>query len=167
MEDLFEKNIPYALKIAHGYSNWIYEKEDIEQLALIGLWQAVKTYDGVRTFNYYARACIVNSINLYLKKLRKMPKTISIHKSITDDEKITIEDVLPDEISNIEELESNLFSNEILSAIENEKHRNVIKRLIIEKEKEACIARELNVSRQRISGIKVRCLNKLREKVKV
>ncbi len=167
MEDLFEKNIPYALKIAHSYSNWIYEREDIEQLALIGLWQAVETYDGVRTFSYYARTCIVNSINLYLKKLRKLPKTVSIHKPITDDDKITIEDVLPDEINNIEELESNLFSNEILSAIENERHRNVIKRLVIEKEKEACIARELKVSRQRISGIKVKCLKKLREKVKL
>ena len=167
MEDLFEKNIPYALKIAHTYSNWIYEKEDIEQQALIGLWQAAKTYDGVRTFSYYARTCIVNSINLYLKKLRKMPKTISIHKPITDDGNITLEDALTEEVSSITKLESDLFSKATLRLIENEKHRNIIKKLVIEKEKEIHIARELNVSRQRISEIKVRCLSKLREKVRI
>ena len=68
--------------------------EDIKQVALLGLWKGILTFDNKRNFSTYACTCIINEINYYLRKKRKNNKNISIETKIG--EKIKLSDILRD-----------------------------------------------------------------------
>ena len=93
-EEMFEKNIKIAYKIANRYRiNYLSEYEDIKQIALLALWKAVLTFNNTNAFSTYAYVVISNEINLYLRRNKKTEQEISINTSINDGE-LTIEDIL-------------------------------------------------------------------------
>lgn len=94
-EKMFEENQNLAYKIAEKY--YAYNKndfEDIKQVALLGLWKAILTFDDTRTLSTYAYPCISNEINYYLRQKKKNNRNISIETEIGNN--ITIADTLQD-----------------------------------------------------------------------
>lgn len=91
-EELFEKNTLMAYKIANRYrTNYNRYYEDIKQEALLGLWKSCQTYNESTKFSTYAYVCISNTINMYIRGLRKHEDhNISIYTLTVDN--LSIED---------------------------------------------------------------------------
>ena len=81
----FEGMIPLALHICNKYYSIIsihegfYDNEDLQQVAFIGLWKGIETFDPSKDtkLTTYAGRCIDNAILMELRKLRR-----AVHNSI-------------------------------------------------------------------------------------
>lgn len=147
-EELFEKNIKLAYKVANKYRNqYLNEMEDIQQIALMGLWKAIINYNGKFQLSTYAWRVINNEILMHLRKDKKTPQTLSLED-------------LQKEMSN--EMEINEV--DLIKRLENSfslKEKNVLKGFI-KGETQAQIAKKLNVTQATIS----RCKTRIKEKIK-
>ncbi len=154
-EEMFECNKLLAYKITNTYLvNYQKEYEDIKQLALIGLWKAVQTYnqEKKRSFSSYAYKVIHNEINSYLRKNKKYFNVQ--HFSDLIYENITLGDILESEQNLIVEKENNIdneiYIKYISQNIKNEKDKRIIK-LYLKGYTQQKIAKELNVSQSHVS----------------
>ena len=119
-EEMFNKNINIAYKIANRYLvNYANEYEDIKQVALMGLWKAVLTFNDTHAFSTYAYTVISNEINMYLRTIKKNNSTISLKQEVK--ENITLEDILADKNNYIEKLENSLDIENYIVQIKNSK----------------------------------------------
>ena len=164
-EEMFNKNIRIAYKIANRYlTNYASEYEDIKQIALMGLWKAVLTFNNKYAFSTYAYRVISNEINYYLRTVKKNHSTISLKQEIK--ENMTLEDVLADENNYIEKLENNLDTENCISQIRNsklkEKEKTVFE-LTLKGYKQRQIAKITGCSQAEVS----RKIKGLRTKVKL
>ncbi len=118
-EELFEKNTLMAYKIANRYrTNYIKEYEDIKQEALLGLWKACQTFDERGSFSTYAYPCISNTINMYIRSIKKhQDNDISLFTPTTDT--LYLEDLLGGEDENIEQLEDAMVLESLREDINN------------------------------------------------
>ena len=163
-EEMFEKNIKIAYKIANRYRiNYLSEYEDIKQIALLALWKAVLTFNNTNAFSTYAYVVISNEINENLRKKKREKQEISISASITADDKLTIEDILQSADNFEKLLEDISFSDKIryLSAILfTDKEKKV---LILSKRgyKQQEIAKRLHISQTQVSRIQKRLKDKI------
>lgn len=163
-EEMFEKNIKIAYKIANRYRiNYLSEYEDIKQIALLALWKAVLTFNNTNAFSTYAYVVISNEINKNLRKKKREKQEISIGTSITTDDKLTIEDILQGE-DNIEKL------LEDMSFVDKIRYLNTIQFTDREKEvlilskrgyKQQEIAERLHISQAQVSRIQRRLKDKI------
>lgn len=73
MEDLFEKYKKLAYSIVHKKYSYYSEKEDIIQIALIGLWKASKTFNPNLNVGFmcYASSVICHDISDYIRSQNK------------------------------------------------------------------------------------------------
>lgn len=162
-EEMFEKNIRIAYKIANRYKiNYLSEYEDIKQMALLGLWKAVLTFKNTHAFSTYAYVVIANEINHYLRKCKRVKDlNVSINTIVFDD--LTLEDILKGE-DNIEELLENIVFLELgqkLNTIQfTDTERKVIE-LSRKGRTQSQIAKELKTSQPRISRMKKNIKNKI------
>ncbi len=73
-DELFNQNVKLVHYIVnHCFKDYIYEKEDLTQEGMIGLWKACKSYNesyGYK-FSTFATICIKNQIQMYLRPLYK------------------------------------------------------------------------------------------------
>src|SRR5699024_1757798 len=107
-------------KIANRYLvNYANEYEDIKQVALMGLWKAVLTFNDTHAFSTYAYTVISNEINMYLRTIKKNNSTISLKQEVK--ENITLEDILADKNNYIEKLENSLDIENYIVQIKNSK----------------------------------------------
>lgn len=165
-EKLFNENINFAYYVACKYDNYFSEKEDIKQIALIGLWEATKVYDKSRgvKFTTFAYPVIRNSINIYLRSIRKhLENDISLYTEVS--ENFTYNDILEDSENLIEEVESNITTQKVLSKVRNSKSKYVIEEAVIKDRKIQEIADEMKLTKQRISNLKFQGLEQLRKEL--
>ena len=164
-EEMFSKNIKIAYKIANRYlTNYASEYEDIKQIALMGLWKAVSTFDNTHVFSTYAYTVISNEINYYLRTVKKHYNTISLKQEIKED--ITLEDVLADKNNYIEKLENSLDIENYISQIRNSKlkeQEKIVFELTLKGYKQRQIAKIIGCSQAEVS----RKIRKLRFKIKL
>ena len=164
-EEMFNKNIKIAYKIANRYlTNYASEYEDIKQIALMGLWKAVSTFDNTHVFSTYAYTVISNEINYYLRKEKKNYNTISLKQEIK--ENITLEDILADKNNYIEKLENSLAIENYISQIRNSKlkeQEKIVFELTLKGYKQRQIAKIIGCSQAEVS----RKIRKLRYKIKL
>ena len=164
-EEMFNKNIKIAYKIANRYLiNYANEYEDIKQLALMGLWKAVSTFDNTHAFSTYAYTVISNEINCYLRTVKKHYNTISLKQEIKED--ITLEDVLADKNNYIEKLENSLDIENYISQIRNSKlneKEKMVFELSLKGYRQDKIAKIVGYSQPHVS----RTIKKLRTKIKL
>lgn len=168
-EKLFNENINFAYSIANKYMNYFLEIEDIRQQALIGLWKAAMIYDESKgcKFITLANTVIRNSINMYLRSIKKhIENDISIYTKLDNDE-LTLQDIIRDKKDLIDELEDNMDAQKLLSKISDTRYRFVIEENVIKDKKIQDIATDMNLTNQRISNIKFRGLKELRKKVEI
>ena len=73
MEELFEKYKKLAYSIVHKKYSYYSEKEDIIQIALIGLWKASKTFKPEFNVGFmcYATSVICHDISDYIRRQKK------------------------------------------------------------------------------------------------
>lgn len=105
-EQLFYKNLNLAYFILWKHYPTFAQDEDLEQEALLGLWQACLSYDKQKSmFSTYASQCIRNSIWLCLKKRSKHPDTVSLNSPVRgyEEEGLTLEDTIKDPIPAIDD----------------------------------------------------------------
>lgn len=164
-EEMFNKNIKIAYKIANRYLiNYANEYEDIKQIALMGLWKAVSTFDNTHAFSTYGYTVISNEINCYLRTVKKHYNTISLKQEIKED--ITLEDVLADKNNYIEKLENSLDIENYISQIRNSKlneKEKMVFELTLKGYKQRQIAKIIGCSQAEVS----RKIRKLRTKIKL
>lgn len=161
-EELFDKYTNFAYKIAHRYSNYDKETEDIKQQALTGLWIASKEFDESKGFPFMSFASVVinNQILMYLKKIKRHMGAVSANKEVA--ENIELLEIIPD-THYLEDKESELECNLILKEIKNERTRYIFAQLAIGRS-QTDIADELGVSRYFVSQIKCMEAKKLQQK---
>ena len=164
-EEMFNKNINIAYKIANKYLiNYANEYEDIKQVALMGLWKAVLTFNNRHAFSTYAYTVISNEINYYLRTTKKHYNTISLKQEIG--EKITLEDVLADKNNYIEKSENNLDIENYITQIRNSKlkeQEKIVFELSLKGYKQDKIAKTVGCSQPTVGRI----IRRLREKIKL
>lgn len=163
-KELFETNIKFALKIASKYVNYACEMEDLKQEALLGLWNAAKTFKSGRAeFQTYAYRCITNSINQYLYKFKRIVPPISSQITYLDSEDtLDLENMLSDEGASIYQIESGIFVEQVLFNIRGKTQKTIIEQ-IAKGYSVSDIAKSLSCSVQNISNLKVRALQKLKK----
>ena len=80
-----------------------YLRDEIYEVGMIGLVRASKTYSKEKgTFSTYACKCIQNEISHELSKInskKRNYKTVSLSQPITEDEQMTLEDVIPSDVN--------------------------------------------------------------------
>ena len=129
-EELFNKNINIAYKIANRYKiNYPNELEDITQIALMGLWKCVLNYNDKYELSTYAYTVIPSQINMYLRHIRKHEKNISINTIVCDDDakSLTLEDILDDKNNYVDNVINKINFENIFKDIEmNNRERKII-----------------------------------------
>lgn len=166
-EQLFNENINFAYSIANKYMNYSLEIEDIRQQALMGLWKAAMIYDETRGFKFItlANTVIRNSINTYLRSIKKHSNNdMSIYTKLEDTD-LTLQDIVKDKSNVIAELEDELDAQTLLNKICNVKYRFVIEENLIKDRKLEDIASDMNISKTYVCALKQRGLKELRKEV--
>lgn len=170
-EELFEKNTLMAYKIANRYrTNYRNEYEDIKQEALAGLWKACLSYDDSRgCFSTYAYPCISNTINIYIRTLRKhQDHDISLFTPTSDN--LYIEDMLGAEDENIEQLEDRMILDGIREKIDicyrDDRERKVFN-LFLDGLKQQEIGDIVNTSQPVVSRIERRVSKRINKLVTI
>lgn len=163
-EELFEKNTLMAYKIANRYrTNYNRYYEDIKQEALLGLWKSCQTYNESTKFSTYAYVCISNTINMYIRGLRKHEDhNISIYTLTVDN--LSIEDSLGTDDENIGQLEDSMILDEIIKSyhtcFRDDRERKVYK-LFLEGKKQQEIGDIVNTSQPVVSRIERRVTKRI------
>lgn len=120
-EEIFEKNIMIAYKIANQYRiNYFEEIEDIKQIALMELWRCIVNWDHIHALTTYAYICIPTKINMYLRKVKKHENNLSMNIPIFNDgdgNEFTLEDTIENEIDCIDFLIDDLDAQGVLNKI--------------------------------------------------
>lgn len=171
-EEMFNNNTNLAYKIANKFKdNYSDEFEDITQIALEGLWRAVKTYDESKGYKFstYAYPIIHNTIYMYLRKLRRTPKDIlSLSMPVGNDESLELADMIQSDFDIFEEFISQHNEYVIDQIQKNINHfiflndmDKLVTRRIMMGETQSSIAKDLNVQQASIS----RRLKRIRKKI--
>lgn len=145
------------------------ETEDLKQICYLGLIKAARTYkeDKHTSFSSYAYVVMKNEIRMELRKIKKKIKDISIETYTTQDEKLTIGDLIPAE-TDIEELV--IYSDysqldkylELLDGREKE-----IMSLVIEGKNQTYISQKIGISQGHVSRIKSNAIQKIKRRLKI
>ncbi|HEX2925034.1 MAG TPA: sigma-70 family RNA polymerase sigma factor [Ruminiclostridium sp.] len=108
LTDLFQDNIRLTTFCSH---KWLenspeFLREEILAEARMGLWKACITYDVGKGYKFstYAFRVITNEIGCFMRKQKKYAGTISLDATISEDENLSIMDMLGYE----HDLEANL-----------------------------------------------------------
>lgn len=166
MNDMFNKNINIAYKIANRYRiNYPEEYEDIKQIALLGLWKAIQNYNPKWALTTIAYKTIFNNINYYLRSVKKHKEhDFSIYTvvCVDDHSEKTVEDLMPDDTDHINTMLNNIdiqqaFDKLNLSEIE-EKFLYLKKQGLSQRE----IGEALNRSQAQISRIQTKVKNRFK-----
>ena len=169
-EEIFNNNIAIAYKIANRYKmNYDNEYDDILQIAQIGLWIAIETWDHIHALSTYAYTVISNNINSYLRQVRKhINNDISMQTIIFDDgngDIVSIEDIIPNPIDEFEKVRARADINKIL----NKEHFNDKEKIfIIERSKgktQKEIAKRMKLSQPQVSRIQSKISQRVKEEL--
>lgn len=165
-EEMFNNNINIAYKIANKYKeNYIEEYDDIRQVALLGLWKSVLTFNNTYAFSTYAYTVINNEINYYLRSIKKYKRNYSFNIQITDN--LILEDTLEDENNNIDILIDKIELLELRECLDDLYFRDIEKKVLdflILGKTQTYIANQLNLTQASISRIRKRIILKLKRK---
>ena len=173
---LIEHNLRLVAHIAKKYSNYG-DNDELISIGSLGLIKAIESYDiskgaGLAT---YASRCIENEILMTMRGTKKYRSNISLNDPIgvdKDGNELTVIDLLTDDKSVIEDVESNIILkklSEIAKETLDEREYAIICRRYGIDGYDALTQREVakmfNISRSYVSRIEKRALEKIRAKV--
>jgi RNA polymerase sigma factor (sigma-70 family) len=161
-----------------------YDRDDLESFGMIGLIQAAQTYDPERgvQFSTYAYRCIENAISGPLTRARRSQvDCISLSVLIGEEEDTPMEDQLFSKAAEGSEYKDRSMSlsaetavlgqeaSDVLKAAVEElppPHDAVIQKMYFEGKSLSDVARELQLSSQRVQYLHGRALRMLRRQVR-
>lgn len=151
--EIFEKNIKLAYMVVHRYKNYIKEKEDITQIAMEGLWIAVKNYDQNKgKFSTFAVRVMTNNINYYLRSVKKEANNIHLYDPICGGtEKLTFNDILMENSFSMEEVEERVAIEDCFKRLNLRGKEQEIFSLWLEGKKQTDIAEAVGKSQSSVS----------------
>ncbi len=173
---LIEHNLRLVAHIAKKYANYG-DNDELISIGSLGLIKAIESYDmekgaGLAT---YASRCIENEILMTMRATKKHRSNISLNDPIgvdKDGNELTIIDMLTDDKSVIDDVESNIILKkltEIAKETLDEREYAIICRrygiggydALTQRE----VAKTFDISRSYVSRIEKRALEKIRAKV--
>lgn len=168
------KELPYSKKII-GWARY-YEKDDVVQMARIGIMKAFKYYDISKNtcFITCAQKVIQDYIMCEYKKEKRQKRggdveSISLYSNIAGNNDTTIEDCLRDENINIEDdfitKDKTKKISDILNTVLSNDEKGLIKLYFIDGLSMAEVAKIIGVTRQCISLRIIKIKKKLKTKL--
>lgn len=106
LEELFNENKELAYFTLWKHYPTFAKDEDLQQEALLGLWQACLSYDKSKSqFSTYAVSCMLNKIRVWIRDRSKHPDTVSLSTPIKgyEEEGMTLGDTIEDPVPSIDE----------------------------------------------------------------
>ena len=100
-QKLFEDNIRLCYYAVNKFKQNVYDKEDMIQTAMIGLWKACKNYDKSRCikFSGYAMKCINNELLMQMRHAKNYGYKLEISLDELDAETgLSLIDMIADEV---------------------------------------------------------------------
>jgi len=145
--------VHYFAKRINIAETGFYDYDDIFQIGTIGLIKAAKTYNGMVKFSSYASRCINNEIYMFLKNKRNCKLMKSLNEPIYVDDDIELQDVIQDDISVDEQIESlrqiELVYNIVLNNFPYDKSMCIL--YMADSRKQNFISKEFNISQSSVS----------------
>ena len=176
-QKLIEKNLRLVVYTAQKFENSGANIEDLISIGTIGLIKAVNSFKSDKNIKMatYASRCIENEILMYLRKLSKVKKEVSIDEPINTDSEgneLSISDILcsaSDDISeDIEYQDETDMVREVLEELPPREKQIVDMRYGFTSGKEMTqkeVADELNISQSYISRIEKKILYRLKKEM--
>lgn len=173
-EELFETNQNIVYDILKRYTpTQYYTKEDLSQIAFLGLWKASLKFKEEYNFKFstFAYKVITNELNYALRTLNKPFNKVIVSFEDTikqnNEESLTYKDILKDDI----DIDSIIINKQIeqikLKELEklSEKHRNIY--LLLEQGlTQSEVADKFNTSQPQICRIQQKIIKKIKDKLK-
>ena len=173
---LIEHNLRLVAHIAKKYANYG-DNDELISIGSLGLIKAIESYDmekgaGLAT---YASRCIENEILMTMRATKKHRSNISLNDPIgvdKDGNELTIIDMLTDDKSVIDDVESNIILKKLTEvakeALDEREYAIICRRYGIDgydalTQRE--VAKAFDISRSYVSRIEKRALEKIRAKV--
>ncbi len=173
---LIEHNLRLVVYIAKRYQNTGVNSEDLISVGTIGLIKAVQNYNSERNTKLatYASRCIENEIRMYLRRMGRMKREISLEEPLCRDDdgkKLLLSDLLGTEEDTVyREFETKTERGLLKKALKTLSERE---RLIIELRFGLCdpqsrsmtqkeVAGRLGLSQSYLSRVEKRIIQKLR-----
>ena len=174
---LVSHNLRLVAHIVKKYSNSSKDADDLISVGAIGLIKAIETYslDKGTQLSTYAARCIENEILMLFRTTKKQQGVVSLEEKLgveKDGNEVVLADVLADNVDVIDQIDTNILSEEMLK---------LIKQLLSSREYEILVlrygiggrvaytqrevAKKLGISRSYISRIEKRALQKIRQKI--
>lgn len=167
MNKMFNNNVNIAYKIANKYrTNYPEEYEDIKQVALLGLWKAIQHYNPKWALSTIAYKTIFNSINFYLRSVKKHKEyDFSIYTIVyTDDEsELTVEDLIPDDTDNIDIMLYDIDVQQAFDKLNLSKIEKIFLNLKSQGLSQREIGENLNKSQAQISRMQTNLRNRFKK----
>ena len=122
-ETLISHNLRLVAHIVKKYSNSSNDADDLISVGSIGLIKAINTYESDKgtQLSTYAARCIENEILMLFRMGKKHRNTMSLDENLgfdKDNNEITLVDiVVNEEVDVIEEAESNILTEKLVSII--------------------------------------------------
>lgn len=168
---LVEDNTRLAYEFVHrkGFT-YGYEFEDAVQIALLGLIYAAMTFKESKSkFSTYAFLAMQSQFNMEYRKIKKQKESgiinVSLSEPITENEELSVEDVVVEHQDSIENIETVIAIKDAYEKL-NDKEKQVISMIFYAKEKEAnqrSVAKKLGVSQPFVSRTVKKFRNYLKE----
>lgn len=161
-DELCNNNIKFVYYLVNNFlkknNHLIYLKDDLIGSAFLGLVKASKKYDYSKEYKFttFSSICIMNEIYIYLRKINKTFKCVSLYEKISED-KNGNELLIIDTIKSKENLEKQTELNEINCEIFkfinylNKKERDIFNMRFNLHLKQWQIGEKLNLSQSIIS----------------
>ena len=165
-EGLFDKYTNFAYKIAHKYSNYSRETEDIKQQALMGLWIASKEFDESKGFPFmsFANVVINNHILIYLRKVKKHVGIQSLDKPTNEQQNLI--GIIADDKNYILELEEQLDLEKIkqIAYDENLQGKEIKAfRLLLQGKTQKEVASQMKITQPAVARMRQRAVEKIQK----
>lgn len=173
---LIEHNLRLVAHIVKKYETKYKDTDDLISIGTIGLIKGVDSFKSdknIKITTYVAR-CVENEILMFFRSSKKHNNDVSLNDYIgldKDGNKISLLDVLPDNVKETDEIISNNMDIEDLKkhldTLNKREKEIIIKRYGLNNNKPETqkeIAQELKISRSYVSRIEKRALTKLLRK---
>lgn len=149
-EKRFTESTPLVYWLVNRYFPSLSGDEDILQEAMIGLWNACLNFDEEKgfVFSTFATACVLNTVNMELRRRSRRIVTSSIDEPISEDG-LTVAEVVEDKKAQIDD--SILLLMDFFNSL-TEKEQKAVKYRMMGLNQEA-IGKKIGVSQAQCSRI--------------
>jgi RNA polymerase sigma factor (sigma-70 family) len=155
-------------------STWLglYEREDLFQVAYIGLHKAYKSYDISKDilFLTYASRLVMNELLMFHRKNKKHLDVSSLNAPVNTNEEgntLELEEVIPDTMDCEEDAIKNIQLLELKEVIEtlDPKDKDILTSRAFKNESQLSIANRLHISQSYVSRLYLKILAKVKKNI--